>query len=176
MTGISLRKLLVAAIFASLVGSTIGTALLLFDEIFGHPLRRFMGAHFANASEPIGSYILIYPVVWMISLCGTLPGSILIGVPAIYPVRNQIVHRPLLSLIPIALYAVLLFRLDNCPYRLRSKILRNHLVLLCRFGIGVRNRTKPIIAISLTSDFGGRRPKPARPLPTQIRQVHERRG
>jgi hypothetical protein len=108
MTGISLRKLLVAAIFASLVGSTIGTALLLFDEIFGHPLRRFMGAHFANASEPIGSYILIYPVVWMISLCGTLPGSILIGVPAIYPVRNQIVHRPLLSLIPIALYAVLL--------------------------------------------------------------------
>jgi len=108
MTRASFKRLLLSAIFASLVGSTIGTALLLIDEMCGHPLRRLMGRHFAISSESISNYILIYPVVWAISLFGTVPGSILIGVPAIYPFRNQIAHRPLLSVIPIVLYAVLL--------------------------------------------------------------------
>lgn len=108
MKDISFKTLRLAAIFAALFGSTLGTVLLLGDEISGHPLRRLMGHHFLNSSEPVSSYLLIYPAIWLISLFGTLPGSMIIGTPAIYPVRNLIAHRPLLSAIPTVLYAVLL--------------------------------------------------------------------
>jgi hypothetical protein len=108
MQGISFKELLVAAVFAALFGSTIGTILLFGDEVAGHPLRSLMGYRFLNNSSPLGSYVGIYPGVWMISLFGTLPGSLLIGAPAIYPFRNLIARRPLLSAIPTVMYAVLL--------------------------------------------------------------------
>jgi len=108
MTDISLKKLWLAAFFAALFGSTVGTVLLFGDEISGHPIRRLMGHQFRNSSEPISSYLLIYPVIWMISLFGTVPGSMLIGVPAIYPARNLIARHALLSAIPTVIYAVLL--------------------------------------------------------------------
>lgn len=108
MTDTTTKRLWLAAFFAALFGSTVGTVLLFGDEISGHSFRRFVGHQFRNSSEPISSYLLIYPVNWMISLFGMVPGSMLIGVPAIYPARNLIARRALLSAIPTVIYTVLL--------------------------------------------------------------------
>jgi hypothetical protein len=108
MQNISFKRLLVAALFAALFGSTIGTVLLFGDEIAGHPLRRLMGYRFLTNGGSLNSYLLIYPGIWVISLFGTLFGSLLIGAPAIYPFRNLVARHPLLSAIPTIICAVLL--------------------------------------------------------------------
>lgn len=108
MDRISFRRLWLAAVLAALFGSTVGTALLLGDEIHGHPLRRLMGYNYGDSSDPLSSYFLIYPAIWLISFLGTLPGSMLIGAPAIYPFRNLIARHPILTAIPTVIYGVLL--------------------------------------------------------------------
>lgn len=108
MLAISLKKLIAAALVAALIGSTIGTILLCVDEITVHPIRRLMGQRFGFNPDPLYMYFLMFPVVWTISLLGTVPGSLLLGTPAIYPLRNVIARSPVKLAIPVMIYAVLL--------------------------------------------------------------------
>lgn len=105
---ISFRRLLAAAPIAALVGSTVGSALFFWDEFLGHPLRHLMGETGRYSIPPLSDLWLGYPVVWMISLFGTIPGSILIGVPTIFPFRNIIARHPLGTSIPVSALALIL--------------------------------------------------------------------
>lgn len=106
MQDVSFRRLLGTAFLAALFASTVGSALLFGDEFAAHPLRRLMGEHY-RYPPPSLSDLLFYPGLWMISCFGTVPGSMLIGAPAIYPFRNMIAQHPYIAALPTVAYAVI---------------------------------------------------------------------
>jgi di/tricarboxylate transporter len=108
MGNISLRRLLAASFIAALIGSSLGTVLLAADELFGHPLRSLIGVPEHYPPTTISDILITALGIWMLSLIGTIPGSAVVGVPAIYYLRDQVASRPLLFAVPIVIYAVLL--------------------------------------------------------------------
>jgi len=103
MPSVSLGRLLFIGLIAAFIASTIGTALLFLDAAWDHPVRWLLGD---RRRYDLHSSIEVSGLVWMISLGGTLPGCLIIGVPAIYPFRNIIARHPLISLLPTIIYAV----------------------------------------------------------------------
>jgi hypothetical protein len=108
MKNISLQRLWAASFFAALIGSSLGTMLLAADELSGHPLRNLMGEPGRYPPTAVRDILITGPGIWMLSLLGTIPGSTLVGVPALYYFRDQIASRPALLLVPVAIYATLL--------------------------------------------------------------------
>lgn len=104
MRQISFAKLLACGLIAALFGSTIGTALLLSDEMLGHPLRHFLGEPGWYDRSPASDW-KFYPFIWYVSAFGTIPGSLLIGAPALYPFRNVISRHPFFCVLPVLGYA-----------------------------------------------------------------------
>lgn len=90
---LSLVRLLKIAPFAALIGSTLGTALYAIYEPLSHNYL-FPSRHDA------------VPLLWLFTLIATLPGAIIVGVPAIYPVRYIISRHVLASLAPIVTFAL----------------------------------------------------------------------
>jgi hypothetical protein len=107
MQEISFARLLAFGLIAALCASTIGTALLLWDEIAGHPLRHLLGESGRYSRSPASEW-MVYPIIWEISLFGTIPGSLLIGAPAIYPFRHVISRHPFSWLVPALAYAAII--------------------------------------------------------------------
>ena len=79
--------------FAAAIGSTLGTAFYVIYEPLGH--------HYLYPPRHDA-----LPLFWLFTLIGTLPGAIIVGVPAMYPVRNIISRHAIASLAPIVAFAV----------------------------------------------------------------------
>ena len=104
MHQISFKRLLAFGLIAALFGSTIGTALFLWNDISGHPVRNLIGEPGWYARSPATDW-MFYPFVWMVSLFGTIPGCLMIGAPALYPFRNVVARHPFISVVPVLAYA-----------------------------------------------------------------------
>jgi hypothetical protein len=90
---ISLGRVLKIAPFAALIGSTVGTAAYVIYE----PLRY----HYLYPPRHDA-----LPIFWLFTLFSTLPGAVVVGIPAIYPARNIISRHPIASLVPTVPFAV----------------------------------------------------------------------
>ncbi|UZK67595.1 hypothetical protein [Sphingomonas sp. M1-B02] len=97
MSTLTISKFAGLALGAAVVGSTVGTVLLVADYFLGHPNR-----------SPHHSLweIFVSPAVWLMSLCGTIPGALIIGLPVVYPFRHFIGRHPYLSFIPTVVLAM----------------------------------------------------------------------
>ncbi|WP_426387746.1 hypothetical protein [Sphingobium sp. R-21] len=85
------------ALGAAVVGSTLGTALFIADAFFGHPNK---------SPRPDVWEIFFFPVFWLMSLFGTIPGALVIGLPVLFPIRHFIARHPYLSGTPTVLVAL----------------------------------------------------------------------
>lgn len=76
---------------AAAIGSALGTALYMVDYFFGHPNR---------LPRPEFWEIVFLPIISLVSLIGTIPGALIVGMPVTYPVRHIVAGHPVLSGIP----------------------------------------------------------------------------
>lgn len=97
MGTLTLGKFAGLALGAAVVGSTLGTALFIADAFLGHPNR---------SPQPDFWEIFFFPVFWLMSLFGTIPGALVIGLPVLFPIRHFIARHPYLSGIPTVLVAL----------------------------------------------------------------------
>ena len=93
MDRISFAKMAVLAIPAALIGSALGTLLFSLWDSF--------------QSTGGGNPFLAIAVA-VVSLFGTLPGALLIGVPVLYPIRQNTSQHPLILAAPVAIGAILI--------------------------------------------------------------------
>lgn len=98
MPEISVKDVVVSGIIAPVIGSTLGTAIFLLSIIFYEVM--------SSRTDWILNYTLMYPLIFVVSLLGTIPGSIVVGVPAVYPLRNVIARHPARAALPVAFYSI----------------------------------------------------------------------
>jgi len=97
MGTLTISKFASLALGAALVGSTLGTVLFMLGYFFGHPSRGW---------QPSPWEIFLTPAIWFMSLFGTIPGALIIGLPVIYPIRHVIARHPVVSCLPTVALAM----------------------------------------------------------------------
>ncbi|KQM40840.1 hypothetical protein ASE59_00420 [Sphingomonas sp. Leaf10] len=97
---ISFKDVAVSGIIAPIIGSTLRTAIFVLGIIVYEAA--------SSRTDAALNIALFYPIIFVVSLLGTIPGSILIGIPAVYPLRNVIARHPAWTALPIVLYSIAL--------------------------------------------------------------------
>lgn len=91
MGGLTIRKFAKIAFLAALLGSTTGTIVYFVDHFFGHP-----NTH----PRPTLFDLMFFIPFWVMSFAGTIPGSLFIGAPVVFPFRKIIARHPIWTFVP----------------------------------------------------------------------------
>jgi len=97
MAKLTFGKFAGLALGAAVVGSTLGTTLFIADAFLGHANR---------SPQPHLWEMFLFHVIWLMSLFGTIPGALVIGLPIVFPIRHFIARHPYLSSIPTVTIAL----------------------------------------------------------------------
>lgn len=94
MSNVSVWRFIIVALKAALWGSAAGTLLFVcYFSVVGVE-RNYIWL------------ILLSPIIFGVSLCGTIPGAVLFGIPVLWPIRKMVARRPVLTSIPVALVGI----------------------------------------------------------------------
>lgn len=94
MSNVSVWRFIIVALKAAVWGSAAGTLLFVcYFSVVGVE-RNYIWL------------ILISPIIFGVSLCGTIPGAVVFGVPVLWPIRKAVARRPVLTSIAAAMVGI----------------------------------------------------------------------